>query len=168
VVAVRNGIESASETLIVETLAPPLSEAVLDGGYRVTYSVLSSNLGNVQAGDRRHFTWEFDAECTVGPCGGSWTIQVEYGPAVGSFAPDGTGSLAGSMAGVSLGECQGIVGVDDFAITNVLVTEARIVDGVWTATVFEGTYREDFPAGNGCSAGFLEASVLARPGGVGV
>jgi hypothetical protein len=42
------------------------------------------------------------------------------------------------------------------------VSEARTIDGVWTATSLSGTFSENFPANGGCSSGFLEAFFGAR------
>ncbi len=161
VIAVQGGVESPSEPVTVTTLDPPLTEARVDGTYRVTHSILASNLTNQQTGDTLRLTWVFAADCADGACGGAWTIEVSSGPAVGTFKIEGEG-FSGRMSGVSLSVCNGVPGRGDRATMDLAVAEARTIDGEWTATELAGTFSENFPAGGGCSRGFLQSVFTAR------
>jgi len=161
VITVQAGVESPSEPITVETLEPPLREARVDGRYRVTHTITSSNLSNQQAGDTLRFTWKFAANCAQGACGGDWTIQVSSGPATGTFKVEGQG-FSGRMSGVSLSVCNGNPGQRDRATMELQVEEARTIAGVWTGTELAGVFSEDFPAGGGCSSGSLDSLFGAK------
>lgn len=159
VVAVSADAEVHSKNFSVKTPVPSLDRARLQGSLRITYTVTSSNLSNAHPGEPLGtYTWEFTPECPDRPCGGSWTINLKGGPAIGKFFYKPSG-YTGKMSGVSLGSCGGVSNVNDSATLDIQVVKARVVAGVWLATSVEGSYREYFPPRSGCSEGFLRATV---------
>lgn len=159
VVAEIPGAEVSSRSLAAKTPVPPIERARLQGEYKVTYTVLSSNLGNAHPGDPvGAYTWRFAPNCADRACGGKWTILLKQGRAVGTFSFKAS-KYVGKMSGVSLGSCNGVDDTNDNATLDLEIARARVVDGVWAAVVFEGSYRQYFPSGNGCIAGFLRATV---------
>ena len=152
---------ATSAPVAAKTKTPPLSAAPLGGSWTVTYTVLSSSLGNAHPGQPlRPYTWIFTSACHLSHvCGGKWTIQFRtLSDARGVVRPL-NGKYQGQMRSVGLGICGSANDHMDSATATITPSKAKVVGGTWQATRFTGLLQEYLPAENGCSTSFLKAKL---------
>jgi hypothetical protein len=160
-VAARIGARESdpSTSIDVETATPPLTEARLEGDWKVLYDVTGSNLSNAQPGIRLSFDWMIDPACESGACSALFRIPLEQGAVDGRLARHGA-RYDGTIENASLGNCGARPDPpNDSAVISLKVTRATLRNGGWTAVRFEGSFQEHFPPRLGCSQGFLEADL---------
>jgi hypothetical protein len=159
VVAVFDHGQAASRVLSATTVTPPTWRGRLQGSYTVTYTVSSSSLTGAHPGQPlRNYTWTFDPGCGSGPCGGKWTIEFGDGSHAAGHIQLRAQSYVGGMTSQPLGTC-GSTTTEASATLSLRITKSAPRFGEWRVVTFTGTIREYFPAGNGCVAGFLNATV---------
>lgn len=125
----------------------------------MTYTVSSGNLSNAHPGQPLHnYTWAFAPVCDTGPCGGKWTIQFRDGSRASGRIRLRSQHYEGGMTSQPLGTCGSTTTLAS-ATLSLHITKSAPRFRKWRAVSFSGMYREYFPAGNGCSAGFLNATV---------
>jgi hypothetical protein len=158
---------SASSPLVGRTTPAPLSDARLDGEYRVIYTVTSSGLFNQHPGQALRYFWSFESRCSSGSCGGKWRVSFSHSsPANGRFQSI-PGGFLGTMTNQSFSFCgpketPGNASHKDSATMRVRTIKAGLRDGEWEVLAFSGTLRV-YDAANGfCSATTFQAQLDAQ------
>jgi hypothetical protein len=164
-IAAVGGSHSVSRPVAVAatTPEPPLSEARVEGRYRVHYQVLSSRGYSAgYTGATFDQTYVFTPRCPSGPCDLDWQDQQQKKVAPSVFIRDGALYTTRTSGDFSV-TCHGMPVTSSLSYS-LRVTRASLRGGRWVATELVGTMEESEPATGTCDeSGATDSIVVTLP-----
>jgi hypothetical protein len=165
VVAVRGGKRSpGSAVLTVRTLTPRISQARLQGSWRV----YARNIGHVRGGRNGYMSWQLSPPCAVGAC--DVMLHVKDGRFSFKMKLARAGAVYEGQTRASLGRCgRGASSIPDPATVKIKIRVTKAAGEIqeWAATSLTGTmvqtYQYVSSAAFYCTASTSKASLAGNP-----
>lgn len=153
-----NDALSVPATVRVKTGTPKIQEARLEGVFDLDLR-RTSTYGISDEPERSTAGWRFRPDCHAGACDVVWKDIVRPIEAI-DLARDGA-RYEGSGSGRIGFECGTTPLISSYRIS-VKVIDARVADGVWTATKIEGTWSYSSSEQLGCRSGGTTWSAVGK------
>ena len=147
------GVRTGAATVTVDTNAPPVADARLDGKFAMKMHITGqSGLQGGASGGGMLFL--YDPVCARGPCDVTWSRKGRTGS--GRLDRDDASYDGTVSASFQIGSCHGGTVTETLVFTTKVV-EASPVHGEWRATKIEGTLHESAPS-SGCVTATIDWS----------
>ena len=147
------GVRTGRASVHVETNAPPVADARLDGRFAMKMHITGqTGLQGGASGGGMLFL--YDPVCASGPCDVTWSRTGR--PGSGRLDRDDARYSGTVSAPFQIGSCHGGTVTETLVFTT-KVLEANAIRGAWRATKIEGTLHESAPA-SGCVTATIDWS----------
>jgi hypothetical protein len=161
-IAIRDGkLSPPSAALAVDTVKPPVSDAVLDGKWDVNLSVTSTTHFNWGSDPKKWADkWAIQRACTDGPCNVTAAGKFSQVTFSDSLTRDGA-VYAGTVPMNNFAYCTSSKKYMPGSLSiQITVDSAAVIGTAWTASSFRGTLTFTDTAGaTGCNVGKVIVSV---------